>query len=321
MKTPEEQSQKKVAKREMIKTTKVKEKYINNNAIALLYSNGEETPDELFWESINEPYKSILEECYYITEEGKYNKLEQVTNSIKYCRLSYIKLGVLLYQAKYYKLYKKKHQNFKSYCEKELHYRVWRANQVIESSKVAIKLIKAGYSIIPQNETQARLLTKLNDGELTAKWQLILDSYDPHKITANRIEKVVFGEIRRKKGTIKLPIKVIREIENKSLEIGVTSADLITKIMQGELSINSDGSVEKPSIETEEIIEKPNADAIKKWEKDLDQLAFYERNKIDDFAEDLAEEVTNTVTDIRKVIKKCFIKSFLKPFRSMDIVK
>ena len=268
------------------------------SAIALLYTNNEESKDELFWESINEPYKSILEECYDSAEEGKYQQLEHITNNIKYCRLSYIKLGILLYQAKYYQLYKKKYQSFRSYCEQELHYQVWRANQIIDSAGVAIKLIKCGFNIIPQNETQARILSRLTQEELIEKWQEVLNIYKPHKITANRIEKIVFGELRRKKGTIKLPIKIIREIENKSLEIGISSADLITKILTGELVVNSDGSVETQIKEHEEVIENPQPEILKKWEKDLDKLAFQERNKIDDFAEDLAEEFNNTVTDV-----------------------
>lgn len=284
-----------------------------NSAIAILYTNSEQNQDELFWENINEPYKSILEECYEYTESGKFQSLEQISNNIKYSRLSYIKLGILLYQSKYYKLYKTKYRTFKAYCEQELHYRVWRANQIIQAAEVAIKLVKYGFKIIPQNETQARILTKLNQEQLFAKWQEVLDIYQPHEITANRIEKIVFGEFNRKKGTIKLPIKVIRDIENKSLEIGISSADLITKVIRGELIINSDGSVETQIVEKEDMIENPHPEILKKWEKDLDQLAFYERNKIDDFAEDLAEEVKNTVTDVKKVIKECFIKSFLEP--------
>ncbi len=294
----------------MIKKTNNVININHNSAIALLYTNGEENKNELFWESIDEPYKSILEECYDCIEEGKYQQLDPITENIKYSRLNYIKLGILLYQAKYYKLYKKKHQNFKSYCEKEIYYRVWRANQVIQSAQVAIKLVKYGFNIIPQNETQARILIKLNSEELIKKWQAVLNKYKPHQITANRIERIVFGDQIRKKGTIKLPIQVIKEIENKSLEIGLSSADLITKIITGELLINSDGSLEKRIVEKEEIIENPHPDIVKLWEKDLNKLAFQERNKIDDFAEDLAEEVKNTVTDVKKVIKKCFIRSF-----------
>ena len=125
---------------------------------------------------------------------------------------------------------------------------------------------------------------------------------------------IVYNEIKSNKGTLKLPIKVIRKIENKSLEMGITSADLITKIIQGELVINRDGSLENPCLNIEETIENPHPEVVKKWEKDLNKLAFKERNQIDDFAEDLAEEVKNTVVDVKKVIKQCFIKSF---FRSM----
>ncbi len=302
----------------MIKYQKNKENKSKYYAVALLYTNGEENPEELFWENISQPYKSILEECYDCAEIGKYQKLEQITNNIKYQRLSYIKLGILLYQTRYYKLYKKKYYSFTTYCRKELHYHKWRVNQVIESAQVAIKLIKADFDIIPQNETQARILTKLNEVELISKWQEVLDTYEPHDITAKRIKKVVFGEKQITKGTIKLPINLITKIENKSWEIGISSADLISKIIEGELLINSDGSIENHLVETEEITHNPSTEVLERWEKDLDKLVLSDRNKIDDFAEDLAEEVKNTVTDFQEVIKKRFIKSFLEPLFSLE---
>ncbi|WP_373479045.1 hypothetical protein [Geminocystis sp.] len=296
---------------------------INRNteeAIAILYSCGEGSNDELFWEDIKEPYKSILEECYYVNEEGKYNQLEQITNSIKYNRISYIKLGIQLYQVKYYRLYKNRYKSFKEYCEKAVHYQIWRANQVIDSASIAIKLIKAGFNIIPQNEAQARLLIKLSEEELVQKWQEVLDTYEPHKITANRIEMIIFGEQNLKKGTLKLPIQVIREIEVKAIENGMTAGDLITKIIAGELIINSDGSTETKFKERLEILENPSTEMLNNWEKDLNKLAFQERNKVDDFAEDLAEEVKNTVIDFKTVIKKCFIKFFFAS-KSLSIMK
>lgn len=286
---------------------------INGNAqssIALLYSSSEENEEELFWENINEPYKSILEDCYYLNEEGKYNQLKQITNSIKYNRINYIKLGVQLYQVKYYRLYKNEYKSFKDYCEKAVYYPIWRANQVIDSANVAIKLIKLGFNIIPQNEAQARLLIKLNEEQLIEKWQEVLNTYEPYKITANRIERIVFGEQSLKKGILKLPIKVITQIEFKALENGMSAGDLITKMMSGELTINYDGCVETRVIDNENFRENPTQEMINKWEKDLQKLAFQERSIVDEFAEDLAEEVKNTVTDFKKVIKKCFLKSF-----------
>lgn len=284
-----------------------------NQAISLLYSSEDEDKEQLFWESINEPYREILEECYYTVEEGKFSRLEVITNNIKSNRLSYIKLGIKLYQVKLYKLYKNQYKSFKEYCELAINYPVWRANQAIETSGVAIKLIKNGFNIIPQNQAQARLLVKLNDSELIEKWQEILDHYPAYKITANRIEKIIYGEIRRKQGHLKLPIKILREIENKALENGLSASELISKIFQGQILINSDGSMENNLNDNQDVVQNLSPKIIEKWEKDLDKLAFKERNKIDDFVEELAEELQNTVTDLKLVIKKHFLKSFLQP--------
>lgn len=286
----------------------------HHSMIALLYSCGEEDKDELFWENINEPYRSILEDCYCLAEDRKFTTLKQISNNIKYDRLNYIKLGIQLYQVKYYQLYKGVYDSFKDYCQQEIQYPVWRVNKIIKASKVAIQLIKYGFRIIPQNEAQARPLVKLNEIELYEKWQEVLDTYPFHSITAKKIKKVVYGEDTNEKGTIKLPIQVLQEIETKALENGVSVGELITKVFQGKLSINQDGSMETSVILGEEITEKVDSQLIENWQKDLHKITKNEPNKIDDFAENLAEEVKNTVTDIKSVIKKCFIKSFLTPF-------
>jgi len=285
-----------------------------HSMIPLLYSCGEDNTDELFWENISEPYRSILEDCYCIAEDGKFTTLKQITNNIKYDRLNYIKLGTQLYQVKYYQLYKGVYNSFKDYCQQEIHYPVWRVNKIIKASKVAIQLIKYGFRIIPQNEAQARPLVKLNETELYEKWQEVLDTYPFHSITAKKIKKIVYGEDFKEKGTIKLPIEVVQEIEIKAMENGVSVGELISKIFQGKLSINQDGTMENTVIQGEEIIEKVDSQLIENWQKDLHKMTESEPNKIDDFAENLAEEIKNTVIDIKFVIKKCFVKSFLKPF-------
>ncbi len=289
-----------------------------NQAIALLYHSDPESKNELFWENINEPYREILEDCYYIIEDGQYSQLNQITNSIKSNRLSYIKLGIQIHQVKFYRLYETQFNSFKEYCQLAISYPVWRANQVIQASAVAIKLIKAGFNIVPQNEAQARILTKLNDWELIDKWQEVLDSYPAHKITTSRIEKIIYGELKIKKGNLKLPIKLLREIENKALENGLSVSDLITKVFQGDILINADGNLEKNPPENNQLISNPSPEMIKRWEKDLEKLAFQERNKIDEFADELAEELKNTVIDLKLAIKECFVKSFLQPFFKFD---
>ncbi|MBF2055679.1 MAG: hypothetical protein IGQ45_00360 [Cyanobacterium sp. T60_A2020_053] len=280
--------------------------------ITLLYSCEENNQDQLFWENIEEPYREILEDCYHHAENSKYSHIKEITNSIKYNRLNYIKFGLQLYQVRYYKLYKSQFNSFKEYCEQEIHYPVWRVNKAIEASRVAIELIKYGFNVIPQNEAQARPLTKLNSIELINKWQEVLETYPFHTITASRIEKIIFGEPSNKRVTLKLPNNIVRDIENKAIENKLSTGELIAKIFQGEIIINSDGTMEKIVNCNEENIEDINKESLQKWQKDLTIINNNEGNKLDQFAEELAEEVKHTVTDFREVIKKCFIKSFLQ---------
>ncbi|WP_242412010.1 hypothetical protein A5482_006315 [Cyanobacterium sp. IPPAS B-1200] len=285
--------------------------YIQESAIALLYSCGEEDKNELFWENISEPYRSILEDCYLVAEDRKFTKLNKITNNIKYDKLNYIKLGVQLYQVKYYHLYKEAYQSFKQYCEQEIHYPVWRANKIIKASKVAIQLIKYGFRIIPQNEAQARPLVKLTEEELYEKWQEVLDTYPFHNITANKIKKIIYGDNTPEKGTLKLPLSILEEIEGKALENGMSVGELLTKVIRGEVTINNDGSIYSP-LKEEEKIEKIHPQIMEKWEEDLENISLKE-DKIDHFAEDLAEEIDNTAKDFKSVIKKCFFRAFLQP--------
>lgn len=285
--------------------------YEKESAIALLYSCGEEDKNELFWENISEPYRSILEDCYLVAEDGKFTKLSQITNNIKYDKLNYIKLGVQLYQVKYYRLYQGVYTSFKQYCEQEIHYPLWRANKIIKASRVAIQLIKYGFRIIPQNESQARPLVKLSEQELYEKWQEVLDTYPFHSITAKKIRKVIYGEKNPEKGTLKLPLNVLEDIEKKALENGISVGELLAKVFRGELIIDQHGNLEYSRDEEEEKIEKIPPQTIQKWQEDLQNISLQEDNKIDDFAEELAEKIKNTVFDFKSVIKKCFINSFL----------
>ncbi|HIK38070.1 MAG TPA: hypothetical protein IGQ44_08775 [Geminocystis sp. M7585_C2015_104] len=245
-----------------------KEKY----SPALLYSVGEEGDDELFWERVNEPYRTILEECYYLNEEGRSSQLDAITNSIKYHRFSYLKIGWELYQVKYYRLYRRRYKSFKEYCEKAVNYPLWRANKIIAAAFIAIKLIKAGFNIIPQNESQARVLLGLDDEELSEKWREVLDSYLPHQITAKKIKKIVNGGKKPKEISVKLPVMLVEDIESKAMQNGMTLIELITKVFQGKLVINKDGTVEKNEERREEIIECPGEDMVKRWQEDLEKL-------------------------------------------------
>ncbi len=286
------------------------------SGIAILYTSDDCNQDELFWENVQEPYRSILEECYYVAEDSKFSDLADITHSIKLNRLSYINLGVQLYQVKFYKLYQGVYKSFKDYCEQAIQYPIWRANQIIEVARVAIELIRYGFKIIPANEAQARPLIQLDSEELVDKWQQVLAIYPAHKITAMRVLQIVKGEKSQIKGTLKLPLKLLEEIEYKALENGISPVELVTKMIHGELAISEDGEIETQLENNPNQVETPPVEVIRRWEEDLDELVSQERSKIDEFAEELAEEVKHTVRDLKLVIKECFIKSFFSQFVS-----
>ncbi len=275
---------------------KAEAKRVEKYSPVVLYSVGEKSSDELFWEGVDEPYRTILEECYYLNEQGRYSELDAITNSIKYHRVSYLKIGWELYQVKYYRLYKKGYKSFKEYCEKAVNYPLWRANKLIAAAFMAIKLIKAGFNIIPQNEYQARVLLGLSDEELLEKWQEVLDRYLPHQITAKKIENIVKREAKPKKVNLRLPIMLVEEIESKAINNGMTVEELITKVFEGKLVVNRDGTVEKVEEGGEEIIESPGEEMLNRWQKDLEQLV--KTREI----EEMVAQLKHSIEDMRQVV-------------------
>lgn len=132
-----------------------------------------------------------------LEEEGNNISFKWADHEIKNHLLSYVRVGLVAYRVKLYRLYRHSQQKFKTfqeYCEKGLGKSSWVVNKLIKAANVTLELAKAGFTQLPQCEAQARPLTKFTGDTLTQKWQEVIDSTPPHRITATHVSAIVDDE-------------------------------------------------------------------------------------------------------------------------------
>lgn len=125
-------------------------------------------------------------------------EIDSLIEDMNLRRISFVLLGHELFIAKYYKLYRQKGYNsFAAFCEQELSFKAWQADNIIRASQANTVLITEGgfsSSKIPQNVNQAAALSVLPDEEKIAFWSNMLDKYRQSEITEKLIQKEIYFE-------------------------------------------------------------------------------------------------------------------------------
>ena len=219
-------------------------------------SDKEIAQDESVENLIN--YAWSLEECI----SGDLD-LQTVVTEIKDQILSFVYTGLLAYKVKIFKLYRRVHKNFKTFCEKALGTSHWQVNRKIEAARVVIELAQAGFSILPTCEAQARPLTKLHGAELCNKWRIVVNSLEPHMITSKQINEVL--GVETKTASLRLPKKLYEQIKRKALEMGLSIEQLLNMLVEDDYK-------------TDTVKEE----ALIRWEEDLKTFT---NEKIEDIKE------------------------------------
>lgn len=222
---------------------------------SLYQTSDEEIPQNESVENLIH-YAWSLEECI----PGDFD-LKTIVTEIKSQILSFVRTGLLAYKVKFYKLYRRVHKNFKTFCEKALGISHWQINRKIEAARVVVELAQAGFSILPTCEAQARPLTKLYGAELCNKWKMVVDSLEPHTITSNQINEVL--GVETKTASLRLPKKLYEQIRRKALEMGLSIEQFLNMILEDDQTVST--------VEEE---------VLAKWEEDLETLANYETKNI-----------------------------------------
>ena len=133
--------------------------------------------------------------------------------------------------------------------------------RLIESARVAIELIYAGFDVLPENPSQCEHLQRYSGAELAEKWQSILDNFQGHKITADKIAKFLHPPTAAEElnTTVKLPVKLYKMLLEFALNRDTSIITIIEEMCYERFQVENSN---KPASE-----EKFNA-----WQEDLRDL-------------------------------------------------
>lgn len=166
--------------------------------------------------------------------EGDFD-LDEVTHLIRLNSLAFVEIGLIAFKIRAMRLYKEKYDNFTDYCHIELGRSRSYIDRLINASVVVLELIRNGFSVLPRNESQARLLSNFTGSELIWRWRAIVETIAPHKITAQSISVFLNGTQERvepESEFIQLPRYLSDHISRYALAIGMTTQDFIVMLLE-----------------------------------------------------------------------------------------
>ena len=181
-------------------------------------------------------YQQLLDFESEIMDEGKYANVDFLTKEIKRGFLDYVRQGIMLHTIRRFRLYKEKFKDFKTYCEQGLGRQHFYCKQIIKAADICLRLIKAGFEILPNCVAQATTLVKYaavdkyGDSPLQSKWQQVVDTVPKGRISAVTIAETIdespeprLQQVRIKKDTYALLAK-------KAAAAGLSFSELLDRI-------------------------------------------------------------------------------------------
>jgi len=119
------------------------------------------------------------------------NELERCEVVIKQGLKTFVEVGQALMLIREKKLYRVEYGTFKDYCEEKWGFKERRVYELMNSSKVVSNLENCAMAqVLPQNERQARPLTKLEPELQAEAWQKTVEQHGEN-ITQKKVEEVV----------------------------------------------------------------------------------------------------------------------------------
>lgn len=140
-----------------------------------------------------------MSESLTVTEVAKLENFELVIHDgLK----SFVDVGRALMEIRDGRLYRETHMNFESYCQEKWGMSRQRAHQFIDSSAVVESLSTIADVTPPQNESQARPLTRLEPSDQVVVWQEAVDTAPDGKVTAAHVQSVVDRHLESNDDTV-----------------------------------------------------------------------------------------------------------------------
>ncbi|MBE9044555.1 hypothetical protein IQ255_09075 [Pleurocapsales cyanobacterium LEGE 10410] len=158
-----------------------------------------------------------------------------MTHQIRLNSLAFVETGLIAFKIRAMRLYKEKYDNFTDYCHIELGRSRSYIDRLINASRVILELIENGFSVLPRNESQARLLSCFTGSELIWRWRAIVETIVPHKITAQNISAFLNGTeetIEPESEFFWLPRYLSDHIFRYALAIGMTTQNFIVMLLE-----------------------------------------------------------------------------------------
>ncbi|MEG4147902.1 hypothetical protein [Microcoleus sp. Pol12B5] len=189
-----------------------------------------------------------------------YNDLADLTREIKLSFVDYVRQGVMLAVIRRYRLYKRQFKDFAEYCKLALGRSPIYCKRIIEAAQTTIELIKAGFKILPTSVSQALPLVKFTKPdetgarELENKWQTVINSQPPDRITAAAITEAIDDkEPEERAKQVKIGGKAFEMLQKKAVEAGLTVSQYLERIISS-VSVPTEGE----PLDTEETEGKPD---------------------------------------------------------------
>ena len=242
------------------------------------------------WERLSgAEYQPLLDFAEETLAAVPYNDLADLTRDIKLSFLDYVRQGVMLAAIRRYRLYKDKFKDFKTYCEQGLGRQHFYCKQIIKAADICLRLIKAGFKILPNCVAQATTLgkyaavDKYGDSPLENKWQEVVDTVPKERISAVTISEAIDENPEPRLQQVRIKKDTYAILAKKAAAAGLSFADFLDRIAdeykphedaeeepvtytteQKEILDQLDAEFEETEVSVEAIAKKASGFAIKK---------------------------------------------------------
>ncbi len=140
-----------------------------------------------------------------------------------------------------------------------------------------LELAQAGFTQLPQCESQARPLTKFTGDELIDKWEAVIASAPAHRITAAHIASIVDDDEPEQQRQLKIDAQTYTQLQEKAARAGLSVREFLKKLVE---DFESDDEPEPDiaiAIDQDEdaiAIDKTpmTIEELSKWRDDVEQL-------------------------------------------------
>ena len=172
-----------------------------------------------------------------IQSQSPFHDLDYLTGEIKRGFLDYVRQGIMLDAIRRLRLYKDQFKTFKIYCEQALGRQYFYCTQIIKAAGICLRLIKAGFEILPSCVAQVvplfkhAIINKYGDCPLEEKWQEVVDVIPKERITAVTISETVDNNPELRLKQIRIKIDTYDILAKKAAAAGMSISELLARLV------------------------------------------------------------------------------------------